>query len=96
MPDTRVLLIENKNKACITGEEILEIAMNEERIENALKAMGSMVPRTPEKTLENMLAKVRELSKSRGSALEGAAPVHGAIKDKAVKPPNAVKGSMKL
>lgn len=70
--------------------------MNEERIENALKAMGSMVPRTPEKTLENMLAKVRELGKSRGTISDGAAPVRGAFKDKDVKPPNSVKGSMKL
>ena len=53
--------------------------MNEARIEAALRAMGQMTPRAPEKTVEGMINKIRALNAKKqklAARAEGRLPRH--------------------
>ena len=70
--------------------------MNEARIEAALRAMGQMTPRAPEKTVEGMINKIRALDAKKQKLAARAEPELSRDQLKAPEVPKATKGGMKL
>lgn len=71
--------------------------MNEVRIEAALKSLGKNIPRTPEKTVDNMVKTVRALNAAKAKRAAQNAPAAQPAAEKAkemtaekqLKPPAA-------
>ena len=71
--------------------------MNEVRIEAALRAMGQMTPHAPEKTVENMISKIRALDAKKQKLADKSEPSLSA-RQKEISAPqkdNTVKGIKK-
>ena len=72
--------------------------MNEVRIEAALRAMGQMMPRAPEKTVENMIGRIRALDAKKQKLAGKNSPLPDARKAESAAPQKeaALKANKKL
>ena len=68
--------------------------MNEERMDAALKAMSSMVPKAPEKAVEEMIRKVQAMN-ARRQQLAGNTALSAEASAKAAKLPASPSMGMK-
>ncbi len=68
--------------------------MNEERMDAALKAMSSMVPKAPEKAVEEMIGKVQAMN-ARRQQLAGNTALSAEASAKAAKLPGSPSMGMK-